>query len=327
MGYWIRGKYKIDCSLSSILNKLNQETPNIKITRVSKKDGYSLINCPFHKEGKEKHPSMGIVDTNNRELEFGTFNCFTCKTSGKLEDFVSQILDIDTYSATQWLINNFGIFIDNTQLELEEIKLPTSEPTSKEVHLIEVDYTHPYLKERKLNIDICKKFHVGYDIKTNCIIFPVWNEYDELIMNTRRDTLSKKFYLEKDTEKPVYLLNEILKENIKQVYVCESQINALTLWGWGFPAIALFGTGSSTQYEILNNTSILEYVLCFDGDNAGRKGIYNFLKNINSRCFISIIEIPEGKDVNDLSKEEFEQLNKKEVYKYTKRYYNKNIGD
>ncbi len=318
MGYWTRGTYMIDCSLSSILNQLNQETSNIKIRRVIEKDGYYMVNCPFHKDGLERKPSMGIISVNNKELEFGTYNCFTCKSSGHLEDFVAQVLDISTYDSIQWLIDNFGIYTEDTQIEIEEIKLEEEKP-KREVNLVKVDYNHLYLKERRLNIDICKKFQVGYDIKTNCIVFPVWDENDVLVMNTRRDVLSKKFYLEKDIEKPVYLLNEILKENIKQVYVCESQINALTLWGWGYPSIALFGTGSEHQYNMLNKTEILEYVLCFDGDDAGKKGIKRFLKNINKGCFITIIYLPQGKDVNDLTKEEFEKLEKKEVYNYYKK--------
>ena len=46
---------------------------------------------------------------------------------------------------------------------------------------------------------------------------------------------------------------------------------------------------------------------------AGEHGIKRFIKNIRNDVFVDIIQIPTGKDVNDLSKEEF--LNLKRINK------------
>ena len=43
------------------------------------------------------------------------------------------------------------------------------------------------------------------------------------------------------------------------------------------------------------------------GDAAGDAGTLRFLKNVQD-IFIDVIEIPKGKDVNDLTKEEFNKL-------------------
>ena len=80
---------------------------------------------------------------------------------------------------------------------------------------------------------------------------------------------------------------------------------------WGYPAVALLGTGSAKQFEILNKTGIREYNLAFDGDSAGDKGIEKFKKAIRKDVFVNVIRIPRGKDVNDLTKKEFEEL---EIY-------------
>ena len=82
----------------------------------------------------------------------------------------------------------------------------------------------------------------------------------------------------------------------------------MTLWSWGYPAIALIGTGSEHQMKILNKCPIRNYILCFDGDEAGDKGIKRFQTNIRKDVMISQKVIPRGKDVNDLSKEEFDNL-------------------
>jgi DNA primase len=70
----------------------------------------------------------------------------------------------------------------------------------------------------------------------------------------------------------------------------------------------MIGTGSDVQYDILNNSGIRNYILCFDGDEAGDKAIKRFKKNIRKDVFISVKVIPRGKDVNDLTKEEFDKL-------------------
>lgn len=58
---------------------------------------------------------------------------------------------------------------------------------------------------------------------------------------------------------------------------------------------------------MLNKSGIINYYLCLDGDEAGRNGIRKFIANVKN-AFISIVNIPEGKDVNDLTKDEFEKL-------------------
>lgn len=120
--------------------------------------------------------------------------------------------------------------------------------------------------------------------------------------------MSKMFRIDADKQKPVYLLNHLKKNNISTAYVCESQINCLYLWSLGYPAIALFGTGSQQQYQILNRSGIEHYYLCFDGDQAGDNGIKRFLANIKPSVLVDIYVLPRGKDMNDLSAEEISAL-------------------
>ena len=72
--------------------------------------------------------------------------------------------------------------------------------------------------------------------------------------------------------------------------------------------MALFGTGSDYQYEVLNKSGIRVYNLCFDGDEAGDNGIRKFLANIRKDVIINIIRIPRGKDINDLSYDQVEHI-------------------
>ena len=177
--------------------------------------------------------------------------------------------------------------------------------------------------QRKLTKEVVDKFDIGYDPTTQCLTFPVWDEKNNLVMITKRNVNNKSFYIDKDKDKPVYLLNFIINQNIKTVYVAESQINALTLWSWGYPAIALIGTGSTHQYNILNKSGIRNYILCLDSDCAGYKGIQRFIDNIRKDVMISVVNIPNDKDVNDLTKEQFDNCNILDSYEWSNLGLNK----
>ena len=161
------------------------------------------------------------------------------------------------------------------------------------------------MQERKLTKEVCQKFEIKYDPKSQCIVFPVRDLSGNLKFLTRRSINSKKFIIDKDIDKDVYLLYNIVKEGIKEVIVTESQINCLNCWGYGLPSIALLGTGTDYQYSFLKISGILHYILCFYGDEAGKNGQDKFIKNMGDNVFITVVNMPKDKDVNDLSQEDF----------------------
>ena len=190
--------------------------------------------------------------------------------------------------------------------EQEKAKKEKKKTISKQ-ELDKYNFYHPYMWKRRLSKQVVDRFCIGYDKDTDCITFPVWDEHGDIVMITRRSVNTKKFNIPSDSKKPVYLLN--FADTNKPVYVCESQINALTLWGWGYQAVALFGTGSQEQYSILKKSGIRNYVLCLDGDVAGDNGITRFKKNLENYATIQVKEMPrDGRDVNDLEKEEFDLI-------------------
>jgi len=69
----------------------------------------------------------------------------------------------------------------------------------------------------------------------------------------------------------------------------------------------LLGTGTRLQYNQLLQIECDGYVLALDPDNAGRNGTYKlgeFLLYNNKKVFVA--DLPDGKDVNDLTRDEFE---------------------
>ena len=111
---------------------------------------------------------------------------------------------------------------------------------------------------------------------------------------------------EKIIEKPIYGIYELPKD-CKEIVVCESVFNALTCVKYGKPAIALLGTGNSYQYEQIKQLSVRRIILGFDGDEAGDNAAIRFKKNVTNKI-IHKYDIPRGKDINDLTEEEFKSL-------------------
>ena len=75
------------------------------------------------------------------------------------------------------------------------------------------------------------------------------------------------------------------------------------------PAVALLGTGNSYQIQQLKELGVNEFVLAFDPDEAGRKATEKLKRALHSVAIVwSYANIPAGKDINDLTKDEFDNL-------------------
>jgi len=294
----------------NILKELREECSWNVFSKIENKGDYIRCTCPYHSGGREQHPSFSVYANYNGDVMPGTFHCFTCGEKGQLPKLVADVLEISITDAKQWLIDKFcNVFVDTT-VEFPEWNVYNNNVTYLDESILDqYAYFHPYMFERKLKEEVIRKFKVGYDIEKNAITFPVWNEYSKLVGITRRHTDSKVFEIPANMDKPIYLFNVIKKENYPFVIITEAQIDALTAWGYGAPAVAMLGTGSDEQYNILNKYRINCWVTMFDNDEAGRKATERFNKKIRKDCFVINIKIPDGKkDINDLSEEEFNKL-------------------
>lgn len=304
----------INTPIINILNDIKKQLTNGKL-KYFKIDGNDIrCTCPHHKGGKEDKPSCGVyVGDSSDEVKYGDFNCFTCGTHGPFFRFVAECFDKDEEWAKQWLIDNYGDGTENQLIDLPEIVLTKNRKKVNnyldESILSTFQSWHPYIEKRKISRKIASLFQIKYDTRSQCIVFPVYDENNKLLMLTRRSVNNKTFIIDKDKEKPIYLLNYIKEKNIDTVIVAESQINALYAWSLGYPAIATFGCNiTPKQFSILNKSPIKHYYLAMDGDEAGDHGIQLFLDSINPSAFVDIMLLPQGKDINDLSADEFDKL-------------------
>lgn len=313
----IIGNKVIVTPIEDILYLLKNELTNGKLKDITKERHSNIaVTCPNHKGGFEHHPSCNVfTDRNDPETEYGKVHCFSCGYKATLPQFISFCFDEkDESFGEQWLLDRVETaFVSHISW------LPPIDFNSKKEETIFLDesildnfkYYHDYMWERNLTREIVDKFEVGYNPQRDSITFPVRDEKGRLVFITERfvHPIDKKhrFFIPEDVNKPVYLLNYMPK-NVYSLCIVESQINALYMNSLGFYSVALFGTGSDYQYDILKKSGVRSFNLFFDGDEAGKIGALKFKKAMGNSVIVTQFLLPDGKDVNNLTKEEILSL-------------------
>lgn len=298
----------IDKDIIDILYDIQRECRNGKLSNFRETTSGISVPCPHHAEGRERHNSC-YINVKDDSIEYGLCHCFTCGYVASFPKFVGECFDRGELFGEHWLLSNYASDYVKNDLNLDKIDLKKNSVKYIDDSVLDTfESYHPYMTQRKISQEIIEKFEVKYDPETQSLVFPVRDKYGRLKFLTRRSVNSKMFHIDKNADKSdVYGLYEIIKEGIKEVVVTESQINCLTSWSYGYPAIALLGAGTTKeQMDVLNNTSVIHWILCYDGDDAGDKGSSKFIKLARPGVFIDKINLDRGKDLNDLSKEEFE---------------------
>lgn len=313
---------------------------NKGLIRLSMSSGSSSkwrqLHCPFHNNGNEKKPSCGCSleeeVKDGKVYPAGTFHCFACNSKYPFGVGIKKILelkgttiashpDLEKYLED---VSNFevdslippemmaSVIASYAAADLRTRVNKKKEYVSEE-ELASYRFTVPYMYQRKLTDAVIEKYDVGFDghhippgrkKELPCITFPVRDIQGNTLFICRRSIEGKYFNLPTNVEKSVYGVYELPKD-VKEVIICESIFNALTCEVYGHHAIALLGTGSSTQIDTLKKLGVSTYVICLDNDEAGNKGADKLKKALKNTAIIWTMHVPEGKDVNDLTYSEF----------------------
>lgn len=304
--------------------KYDEKNTNHYLNEIKRSGKNILITCPYHKHGNEKKASCGCT------YDTPIFHCFTCGAIFNLLELINFVCgyeDKDKF-AEKWIEDNCLIArVDDRSLDSVPIRRDNINRKTyvSESELKKYRYYHDYMYKRGLTDDLIEKFDVGYDahfrLNDNdnnyniipCITFPVRDKDGNTLFIARRSVKGKMFHYPPQSEKPVYGLYELYKYGdfvdgyVKEIVVCESILNAITCWKYGVPGVALLGTGTKEQYKVLDRLPCETLYLGLDPDIAGDNGTRKILENL-TRNNIYIFDIPEHKDINDLTEEEFNNL-------------------
>lgn len=326
--------------VEEILKKME----SMELIRLNRPTGdYYSVYCPFPHSGHyETRPSCGVLlhdqYKNGKKTPAGFCHCFSCGWAKPLPETITEILKNKNISKSglDWLKENIPDFdgevgefdyLIPTDLAiglqekyavdyLASLMVKQSENYVSEEELASYRLIVPYMYQRGLTDEIIEKYDIGFDANfippgrkkpMPCVTFPVKDIKGNTLFLCRRSIEGKFFHYPQGVEKSVYGLYELPK-GIKSVLVCESCFNALTATKYGYPAVALLGTGTSYEITQLKRLGVQEFVLCLDGDEAGQKGAEKLKKALRSVALVWNIKMPVDKDVNDCTKEEFDQF-------------------
>jgi hypothetical protein len=330
--------------VEEVLHKM-ESMDLIKLHKIS--GDYYQVYCPVLHDGRyESKPSCGIllhdIVRNGKHLPAGWCHCFSCGLAKPLPATLSRILrerNIDL-SGVEWLKENVPGFTGYDDPDVETIVTAEQQqiynskfmpnymnssitkefkyPIVPESELATYRQTVPYMYQRGLTDEIIEKYDIGYDPNFTlsgknqgkpipCVTFPVRNLKGETLFLCRRSIAGKLFHYPQGVEKSVYGLYE-LPDNPKEVIICESCFNALTLVKYGYNAVALLGTGTSYEMQQLRRSGIPTFTLCLDGDTAGQKATKKLKRALKDVAIVWTMHMPEDRDANQCTKEEIDQI-------------------
>jgi 5S rRNA maturation endonuclease (ribonuclease M5) len=170
-------------------------------------------------------------------------------------------------------------------------------------------YRHPYLEGRGIEDKYQRAVHIGYDRKHRAISIPWFDKNQNLVTIKFRSVNDKRFWYYGEGQKVrdhLWGLWLVYIKQSKRVFVVESEIDALTLWAAGFPAIAVGGSSlTPKQRKLIIDSPIESLVLATDNDKVGKRLARSIVQKMNGLVSIEEMKFPyKYKDVNDIPREE-----------------------
>ena len=158
-------------------------------------------------------------------------------------------------------------------------------------------------QERGLTSATLQAFNIGEE--DDQIVFPYIR--DGKLINAKylkldRPNGKKEIRVEKNCEPCLFGWNTIPKK-AREVTICEGEIDAMTLFQYGIPALSVpFGAGSGNKNEWVENDfdrlSVFDVIyVCMDDDDAGHEARKNIIERLgNVRCRVTVLPM---KDANE----------------------------
>jgi len=272
--------------------------------------------CPFH---EDKTPSLQVYAKTN------TWTCFSSNCTAGSGDTIEFIRLMEKITKHEAIVKAQEL-VGNGEWIMDHEKGKSGKESTKPA---EVDYdelfprlqsarqksarARAYLKSRNLGQAECG-FNTGKEMDgmKHCVIFPLKDADGTITGLYGRSTVNN------DTSKHYYsagrrgLYPGYPSPETTRLILTEAVIDATTLGQLPeitaeYTILACFGTNGLTQEHkeaIKGLKQLGEIILFFDGDAPGREAVRKHaftLKEICPEIMISVVDTPEGEDINSLS--------------------------
>ena len=285
-----------------------------------------VTQCVWH---EDTNPSLTIND------DKGFCFCHVCRNGGDVIAYTRQRKGLEFVDAANLSAQILGIQLDFdgiSQEEQEKRKARRQAALSrkqKDQKLYAANLFGPragrirqILKDRGLNREAAKEFGLGFapeGMFAGRITIPIYNHRNELVGWTGRATKDQpgKYKNSADDElfhKKSLVFNEVrAKEAARMtgsIIFVEGHLDVVSLWQHGIAnVVAMQGTGAPDPLVIQRLTRNLKNViLCFDGDEGGRKAVQQFINAAGPMAKkgdfqISVAKMPDKKDPDEVCRE------------------------
>jgi DNA primase len=242
-------------------------------------------SCPFSKRhlgGHDRTPSFSI------NIDKGVYHCFSCNSSGTIEELVATILEIPISSAFE-VLQEWGF--DKLSRKLREKRVEKERPEVLPEGLL--------LYFDKVDNEFAEIYRGDVDGQ-DCWVHPVRNRESNLVGAIARSVEGRWHKVLWNTPKKLYLYGEDLVETEEPIVIVEGPKDAISLRKSGLKnVVALMGVSiSNEQVEKLLSLSS-NFVVWLDRDKAGAQGTQAIWKKLDNRAIVRYVD-----PFKDFSKEE-----------------------
>lgn len=235
--------------------------------------------------------------------------------SGNFAKLLAFLRD-ETYEETcEYLLDSYGggggLNSGDNKFELPTLHMPKA-PRKPAVlasdKLNGYRFRHPYLGRRGISEKVQLFMDVGFRKDAQAVTIP-WRHVNGELANVKyRKVRGKAFWYERGAEpirNLVYGLDKVYAHNLGEVWICEAEIDAMSAYVLGQPAVAIGGASvSERQLELIRKSPISSAVIATDNDKAGEKVKRQLIEGL--RGYVRLREIAWGetgkanvKDVNE----------------------------
>lgn len=314
------------------------------LERVREKDDFISAVCPFHKGGKERHPSFWIQKSNGR------WGCFACTASGQNLKQLLQKLGVRNRSLEAEIEE--AVKEDKERRVFEKAaRAKKARAEFKGTHILPesllgvFDFLPLDLKNAGFSEKLLREHDIGFDRRYSRITFPVRDLFGNLVGISGRATMpgdapkylfysgrrlvdGQEEYRELGEWYPDYsnasvrdhlwrgnfVYKDLLEGSWDQMILVEGFKAALWLvqQGW-YHTVAIMGTHmSKAQERIIRRFGAQVFVLA-DNNEPGREASLAWCQALSSSSFpVYHVRYPEQCDADvqpdNLSHEELEEM-------------------
>lgn len=209
----------------------------------------NLTSCIATKEVVDEDATLKAVEAGELPQE----------VLADLPQFVADLLGLSSpVEGFKWLVNQYNYQTEERELpDLDMYRGSTAKSSVLEESLVK-QYTQNllqseeacrYLHKRRIANWVLEAYELGFDPEDKTVLFPVRGMDGKVIFYKGRSIAGKHFYNAKEVDKTsvVFGLWEILNgsfswgtsDQIEEVWITESEIDALSLISYGVPAVML----------------------------------------------------------------------------------------